>query len=44
MVMVKAGTLDDLRSVTPGVEVYADHAPEWVAPIAGLRRFGQAAG
>lgn len=44
MVMVKAGTLDDLSAVKPGVEVYADHAADWVAPIAGVRRFGQAAG
>ena len=43
VVMVKAGTLDDLSGVTPDIEVYTDHAAGWVAPIAGARRFGQAA-
>jgi hypothetical protein len=44
MVMVKAGTLDDMSGITPAIEVYADHAADWAAPIAGARRFGQAAG
>lgn len=44
MVLVKAGTLDDMSGLTPAIEVYTDHAAAWVAPIAGARRFGQAAG
>lgn len=44
LVMVKAGTLDDMSGLTPSVEVYADHAAAWVAPIPGARRFGQGAG
>ncbi len=44
MIMVKAGTLDDLSGLSPGIEVYADHAAPWVAPIHGARRFGQGAG
>lgn len=44
LVMVKAGTLDDMSGLTPSVEVYADHAAAWMAPIPGARRFGQGAG
>ena len=44
VVMVKAGTLDDLTGITPSLEVYTDHAADWMAPIRGARRFGQAAG
>jgi hypothetical protein len=44
MVLVKAGTLDDLSGLKPGIEVYTDHAAEWVSPIAGAARFPQAAG
>jgi len=44
IVMVKAGTLDDLSGLTPGIEVYTDHAAAWVSPIAGAARFPQAAG
>lgn len=44
LLFVKAGTLDDRSGLKPAVEVYADHAAEWVAPIAGAQRFGQAAG
>ena len=44
MVMIKAGTLDDMSGLTPGVEIYTDHAASWMAPIAGARRFGKAAG
>jgi hypothetical protein len=44
LVFVKAGTLDDLSGLAPAVEVYTDHAAPFVAPIAGARRFGQAAG
>ena len=39
-----AGTLDDIRGLAPSIEVYADHAAEWVPPIAGAQRFGQGAG
>ena len=41
LVLVKAGTLDDMSGLTPGVEVYTDHAAEWVVPIAGAQRFAQ---
>lgn len=44
MVLVKAGTLDDMSGLTPAIEVYTDHAAKWVAPIPGAQRFGQAAG
>lgn len=44
LLFVKAGTLDDISGLKPGAEVYADHAAEWVAPIAGAQRYGQAAG
>jgi hypothetical protein len=44
VVLVKAGTLDDMSGLTPAIEVYTDHAATWVTPIAGARRFGQAAG
>lgn len=43
VVLVKAGTLNDFSGLTPAVEVYTDHAAEWVAPIAGARRFKQSA-
>ena len=36
--LVKAGTLDDMSGLTPGIEVYTDHAAEWVVPIAGAQR------
>ena len=39
--LVKAGTLDDMSGLKPGIEVYTDHAAEWVAPIAGAQRFAQ---
>jgi len=29
IVMVKAGTLDDMTGVIPGVEIYTDHAVNW---------------
>jgi hypothetical protein len=44
MVLIKAGTLDDLSGLVPTLEVYADHAAGFVAPIAGAQRFGQAPG
>lgn len=44
MVLVKAGTLDDMSGLKPAIEVYTDHAAEWVAPIPGAQRFAQAAG
>lgn len=44
MVLVKAGTLDDMSGLTPAIEVYTDHAAAWVAPIPGAQRFAQAAG
>ena len=44
MVMVKAGTLDDMTGVTPGVEIYTDHTVNWLAPIPGAQRFSQGTG
>jgi len=44
LVMVKAGTLDDFSGLKPAVEVYTDHAAEWLAPIAGAQRFAQGTG
>ena len=41
LALVKAGTLDDMSGLTPGIEVYTDHAADWVAPIAGAQRFAQ---
>jgi hypothetical protein len=41
VVLLKAGTLDDLTGLQPVVEVFADHAAEWVAPVSGASRFGQ---
>jgi len=42
LTLVKAGTLDDLSGLMPVMEVYADHAAAWVAPVSGAQRFGQA--
>ena len=39
--LVKAGTLDDMSGLKPGIEVYTDHAAAWVVPIAGAQRFAQ---
>jgi hypothetical protein len=44
LVFVKAGTLDDMSMLKPAMEVYTDHAADWVIPVAGARRFGQAVG
>lgn len=41
LALVKAGTLDDMSGLKPGIEVYTDHAAAWVAPIAGAQRFAQ---
>jgi hypothetical protein len=43
-VFVKAGTLDDMSGLKLAMGVYADHAADWVVPIAGARRFWQAVG
>lgn len=43
MVAVKAGTLDDMSGLTPGVEVYTDHAAPFVPGLAPAR-FAQAPG
>lgn len=42
VVFVKAGTLDDWRSLTPAVEVYRDHAAPWLLPIEGAELHGGA--
>ena len=41
MVVVRAGTLDNMEGLQPQTEVYTDHAPKWLAPIAGTVRFAQ---
>jgi hypothetical protein len=43
VVLVKAGTLNDFSGLTPAIEVYTEHAADWVAPIVGARRFKQSA-
>jgi hypothetical protein len=43
LLMIKAGTLDDLSSLAPAMEVYTDHAAGWVVPVAGAKRFSQSA-
>ena len=40
-VLIKAGTLDNFSGLKPAIEVYTDHAAEWVVPIAGAQRFAQ---
>jgi hypothetical protein len=44
LVLVKAGTLDDMAGLTPTIEVYTDHAAAWVAAIPGAQRFAQGTG
>jgi hypothetical protein len=44
VVLLKAGTLDDHSGLRPVVEVYTDHAADWLAPIEGAQRFGQSPG
>lgn len=40
VVLVKAGTLDSLAGIQPpGIEIYADRAPHWLAPVDGTQRF-----
>jgi hypothetical protein len=41
---VKAGTLDDVSSVQPAVEIYTDHAAGWVIPVQGAQRYPGALG
>ena len=41
MVVVRAGTLDDMEGLQPQTEVYTDHAVKWLAPVAGTARFAQ---
>jgi len=41
LVLVKAGTLDDLSGLAPTLEAYTDHSVGWVSPIAGAQRFPQ---
>lgn len=38
-VLVKAGTLDSMEGLRPGIEVYTDHAAAWLAPVDGAVRF-----
>ena len=40
-IVVKAGTLDNKEGLQPKIEIYADHAVEWLAPVAGAQRFAQ---
>ncbi|MGA0841158.1 MAG: GFA family protein [Pseudomonadales bacterium] len=43
VVIVKAGTLDDFKDVKPAVEVYTDHAAQFLPPLAN-QRFAQGTG
>ncbi len=40
-VVIKAGTLDRLDGLQPKIEIYTDHAVEWLKPVAGAQRFAQ---
>jgi hypothetical protein len=40
-VVVRAGTLDNMKGFQPQTEIYADHAVKWLAPVAGAARFAQ---
>jgi hypothetical protein len=44
MVAVKAGTLDNFKDVQPAIEVYTDHAADFVPRVPGIPSFGQGAG
>ena len=44
VVLLKAGTLDDISGLTPSIEVYTDHAAGWVSPVDGAQRFAQGSG
>jgi hypothetical protein len=43
LVVIKVGTLDNLSGLKPAIELYTDHSAAWVVPVAGARRFAQAA-
>jgi hypothetical protein len=40
-IVVKAGTLDDIKGLQPRREIFADHAVEWLQPVEGAKRFEQ---
>lgn len=40
-VVLKAGTLDSMEGLQPQTEIYTDHAVQWLAPVAGTKRFAQ---
>ncbi|MBI1237979.1 MAG: aldehyde-activating protein [Alphaproteobacteria bacterium] len=44
IVAVKAGTLNDITGLKPGIEVYCDHAATFLPHIPGTQRFAQAMG
>jgi hypothetical protein len=39
--VLKAGTLDSVEGLQPKIEIYADHAVKWLAPVAGAQRYAQ---
>ncbi|QYD69134.1 GFA family protein [Paraburkholderia edwinii] len=41
MAIVKAGTLDSMEGLQPQREIYTDHAPEWLDPVAGATLFSR---
>lgn len=41
IVLVKAGTLDSMDGLRPGIEVYTDHSVVWLAPVEGTVRFAR---
>lgn len=41
IVLVKAGTLDSMDGLRPGIEVYTDHSVAWLAPAEGTVRFAR---
>ncbi|WP_336335693.1 GFA family protein [Pseudomonas putida] len=42
MVIVKAGAVDSLEGIRPQMEIYTEHAQQWLAPIPHATRFRQA--
>ena len=40
-VLIKAGTLDDLSGLKPALEVYTDHAADWVPKLSITPSFAQ---
>jgi hypothetical protein len=44
MVLIKAGTLDNLAGTAPKLEIFTDSAADWVPPVPGAQRFARGMG